>query len=101
MTSKFLLTAAVVSLFGASALAAPEATEELPASAPEAVEATTAQLSSTEVEAVLSSAASVPPNCEVYEFNGVCTAVVCQEDDPITPWFDPMPVFYECSEFGL
>ncbi len=105
MTSKFLLTATAIGLFGAAALAAPVTSEERPA--PDAVEAPKVQLSSDEIATVLSSAATLPPNCEAFYFpdpvtgEPVCSAVVCQEDNPLTPWFDPESVFYECSEFGL
>lgn len=60
------------------------------------------RLSSTQIAEILNKqSGDVPPNCQVYEFEGQCFGVVCWEDDPVTPFYDPVQVLYDCSDFGL
>lgn len=73
----------------------------LPAADTLAEAATVAHLSSAQIESLLGSSANLPPECEATYRNGRRLGVAGREDDPTTPWYDPVPVLYECSEFGL
>ena len=93
MTPTFVMSVAAAAFLGSVSMS----------TAPQADTATAQTLSSSQIGSLLDAraGANLPPNCEAFYSQGICLGVVCQEDDPATPWFDPRPVFYDCSEFGL
>jgi hypothetical protein len=71
-----------------------------PASAAASGEALPDHLSSCEIGSPR--LGSVPPSaaCEAIYRDGQCLGVAGREDDPATPWHDPVPVLYELTESG-